>query len=259
MPEPIDASPTSILKQAIRAVPAVKYALGVGGIVAVIAIIVGGFKIDLKVAVLGSVIMFVLMTILVIFARLASAASVNFYLPMMVFTWFSLVLTMATALALFTSVFAGWPLDIRSLVAVRKDDPVVQSRNDSLDAQVPKKDEAKWREHVVAGNQAAADAIAFENCLLKNCEHFPDEQFPFEWQQFDAKWKIARSLWREALSETGDATRIKELNDMLTEDVGITCQKDSTSVLGCFANASSFHRLDGPDSFSVPVHPTRPH
>ena len=46
----------SFLKEAIRAVPAVKYAMGVGGVAAVVAI-VAGLKIDYRVAVFGTVIL----------------------------------------------------------------------------------------------------------------------------------------------------------------------------------------------------------
>ena len=67
-------SPVSFLRQATKSVPAVKYALGVGGIVAVIAII-KIFGVDLEIAALGTVIMFVLMALLVIFARVAAEHS----------------------------------------------------------------------------------------------------------------------------------------------------------------------------------------
>jgi len=61
MPEDPIPSPASILTSAIRAVPAVKYALGVGGIIAV-----------------GAVVMFVLMTVLVVFASLAGEHKSSF-------------------------------------------------------------------------------------------------------------------------------------------------------------------------------------
>jgi hypothetical protein len=113
---PLDPTvPLSLLQQAVKAVPAVKYALGIAGLLSVIAIVTGGLKIDLKVAAFGTVVMLVLMTVLVVFAKLASAAQKHFALPLMVFTWFSLVLTMLTAIALFLSVFAGWPLNLRRL------------------------------------------------------------------------------------------------------------------------------------------------
>lgn len=101
-------TPTGMLREAIKAVPAVKYALGVGGIIAVVALI-ASFKIDFRIAIFGTIIMFVLMTVLVMFASLAGQNKASFKIPMLVFTWFSLLLTMATAFALFTSVFAGWP------------------------------------------------------------------------------------------------------------------------------------------------------
>lgn len=104
--------PVKVLNEAIKAVPAVKYALGIGGVIAVIAI-VKGFGIDYRVAGFGVVIMFVLMTMLVIFARLAAKRESDFHLPAVIFTWFALVLTMATAVMLFSSVFWGQPLDLR--------------------------------------------------------------------------------------------------------------------------------------------------
>jgi hypothetical protein len=103
--------PSEILKGAIRAVPAVRYALGVGGVVAVIAL-VRGLNLGLDTAVFGAVVMFVLMTVLVIFARLASIASTHFKTPALIFTWFCLILTMASAALLFSHVFFGFPASL---------------------------------------------------------------------------------------------------------------------------------------------------
>jgi hypothetical protein len=116
--QPVDSGggdqmqPAKVLNEAIKAVPAVKYALGIGGVIAVIAII-KGFGIDYKVAGFGAVIMLVLMTMLVIFAKLTAKPDSDFHLPAVIFTWFALVLTMATAVLLFTSVFLGKPLDLQ--------------------------------------------------------------------------------------------------------------------------------------------------
>ena len=116
MPTDNPSTPSSILKQAINAVPAVKYALGVGGIIAVIAI-VRGFGIDFRVALWGTVVMLVLMTVLLVFAKASSRPQSAFKGPAFILTWFSLVLFMATATALFLSVFFGKPLDLRTLLA----------------------------------------------------------------------------------------------------------------------------------------------
>jgi len=97
-------TPISFLREAIRAVPAVKWALGVGGIMAVIAVIYS-FQIDARVAVIGTIIMLVFMTVLVVFARVSALANSAIALPALVFTWFTLLVFMAVTLSLFTSVF----------------------------------------------------------------------------------------------------------------------------------------------------------
>jgi hypothetical protein len=118
MTDPLLPSPPSLLKQAIKAVPAVKWALGVGGIIALIAI-VSSFGIGFKVAILGSVVMFVLMAMLVVFGSLAGQKSSSFHMPALVFTWFSLILVMATASALFIAVFWGNPEEIRMRLGIQ--------------------------------------------------------------------------------------------------------------------------------------------
>jgi hypothetical protein len=110
--QPITGSgPLAIAKAAIWAVPAVRYALGVAGIAAIIAI-VGGFKIDFRVAVFGVIIMFVLMVVLVLFARLSKASDPTFAIAGKVLLWFSLVLMITVATFLTTSVFFSWPRDL---------------------------------------------------------------------------------------------------------------------------------------------------
>jgi hypothetical protein len=111
-------SPPGLLRAAIHAVPAVKYALGIGGIIAVIAI-VSSFGIGFRVAFFGTIVMLALMAVLVIFARLAGQESSSFQAPALVFTWFSLILFMAVAVVLFTSVFWGKPVDLRNLLGVK--------------------------------------------------------------------------------------------------------------------------------------------
>ena len=112
--KPDALNPVTVLREAIRAVPAVKYALGIAGIVSAIAIVTGGFRIDLRIAVFGTVIMLVLMTVLVLFARLSTTPHHALGFAVIVLVWFSLLLTMFTATGLFTSVFLHWPLDLRT-------------------------------------------------------------------------------------------------------------------------------------------------
>lgn len=71
-------APSGFLREAIKAVPAVKYALGVGGVVSVVAII-ASFGISYRVAVIGFPVILISMTLLVIFAKLASASPQYFF------------------------------------------------------------------------------------------------------------------------------------------------------------------------------------
>ena len=62
--------------------------------------------------------MLVLMTVLVVFARIAKTASAEIQAPALVFTWFALLLTMATAFLLFTSVFFVTPVDLKRVFSL---------------------------------------------------------------------------------------------------------------------------------------------
>jgi hypothetical protein len=114
-------SPYEILREAIKAVPAVKFALGIAGILAVLAI-ARGFSLSYRVAVFGTVLMLVLMTVLVVFARLSTAGPSFFYGPAVVLTWFSVTVVIATAGFLFSSIFFQRPVDLRRWL-----DPSLQS------------------------------------------------------------------------------------------------------------------------------------
>src|SRR5437763_7476510 len=113
---PSGVTALGILREAIKAVPAVKFALGIAGILAAVSIVTAVFRLGLAVAAFSAAVMFVLMTGLVIFARVASASSKTFAAHVAVFSWFSLTLIMATATLLFTSVFWGNPVDLKQFM-----------------------------------------------------------------------------------------------------------------------------------------------
>jgi hypothetical protein len=102
-------NPLDILKDAIKAVPAVRYALGIAGIAAVIAI-VAGFQIDYRVAVLGVIIILVLMFGLVVFAWFAEHSTDSAIRPLSLFlAWVAVLLVSATGVCIFTGFFWGKP------------------------------------------------------------------------------------------------------------------------------------------------------
>lgn len=126
---PQSISPLDILKQAISKVPALKYALGIAGIAAAIAIIKTLIT-DLRVAVFGIILMLVLMTVLFVFAKLTSVASKEIRLAAIVLMWFSLVVIIASASLLFTSIFFDKPINLKHLISgqpVVTDQPPVKN------------------------------------------------------------------------------------------------------------------------------------
>jgi hypothetical protein len=109
-PGPIGAP--GVLREAIRAVPAVKYALGVTGIVAAISII-KALRVDFRLAGWGTIVMLFLMVALFLFNRLTQSSASLFVGPARVFTWFTLFLFMATSASMFGSIFFRYPVDLQ--------------------------------------------------------------------------------------------------------------------------------------------------
>jgi hypothetical protein len=109
-------APLKILREATRSLPAMRYALGVAGILSVVSL-VGALRIDWRIGLFGTIIMLLLMSTLVIFARASTLAPKHLRTPAIVLIYAALVLVLSTAVALFTSVFWGYPLDLRLLLS----------------------------------------------------------------------------------------------------------------------------------------------
>ncbi len=105
-----------ILEKSINAVPALKYALGVAGIVASIAII-SSLRLDLRVAVFGTVVMLVLMVALFVFSKLIKIKNKYVLYPAILMLWSFVGLTIFTAVLLFSSVFFNYPINLKSMLA----------------------------------------------------------------------------------------------------------------------------------------------
>ena len=108
-------SPTSILRSAIEAVPAVKFALGVAGVISAIALVKGFFS-SAGAALLAGFGMLILMTLLVLFAATAKARSGLLIVPAMVFTWALLLLVIGSSILIVSSAFFEWPKPLSALL-----------------------------------------------------------------------------------------------------------------------------------------------
>src|SRR5262245_24400127 len=104
----IGVKPLAILREATQAVPAVKYALGLAGIAAAVAMVVGLLK-DLKLAVFGPIVMLGLMFILVVFAGFVKHSGSDIRLLAGFLAWAFVLLTVATSVLIFTGFFFSWP------------------------------------------------------------------------------------------------------------------------------------------------------
>ena len=108
-------SPFSALKEAVKAVPAMKYAVAVLGLVAVVAI-AAAWRVNFKVAVFGAGIILILMVSVLVFARLTAFGAGLFLLPAMILLYTFVILTAAAGVRLFTAAAFKWPPDLHELI-----------------------------------------------------------------------------------------------------------------------------------------------
>lgn len=114
MPENFIRVLMGVIRQAIRAVPSVRYALGVVGIAASAALVYGLLGRDPRIAVFGPLALLMLMVLLLLFAKLAAQTRIpSLRAALLVMIWMPLILAFGTLLLTATSVFFGKPLDLR--------------------------------------------------------------------------------------------------------------------------------------------------
>jgi hypothetical protein len=155
-----------LLTAAIRAVPAVKFALGVAGVAAALALATSFFGSAIA-ALVGSVAMVLLMTLLVIFAAISQLGPELARAPALLLTWFVLILTCFSSGLTISSIFFDWPKPFPSLVTS------LTIREISR-APIPPKSEVETGEaahakrravsRVLAGARTAQPPIVIPNC-----------------------------------------------------------------------------------------------
>lgn len=101
-------SPMNVLRAGIQAVPAVRYALGIAGVAAALAIASAFFR-STAAALIGVAVMLPLMILLVVFAAITGLAKEDMRVPALVFTWAILVLFVCSGTLFALSVFFDWP------------------------------------------------------------------------------------------------------------------------------------------------------
>jgi len=112
-----DSSPLAVLRAAITAVPSMKYALALLGLLAVVAVGTT-WGVAPSVALAGIPIMLVFMVGLVVFAALAKGSGAALRVPAVLMLWFFLIIMLAGTMFLFSAFFFQWPRPIHALFDV---------------------------------------------------------------------------------------------------------------------------------------------
>lgn len=105
----------NIIRESVRNVPALKYAFGVLGLLAVVAA-VPAMQLDYRIALVGTIVVVLLAALVLVFSKLSVLDRGHFRLPALVLVWFTIILTMAVPTLLITSVFFKQPVDLSKLL-----------------------------------------------------------------------------------------------------------------------------------------------
>lgn len=121
-----------LVKAGIQAVPAVKYALGIAGVMAALALGKAFFT-TARMALLGCIAMLILMVLLLLFSAATKVGPTFLRLPALVLTWTILTLFVISASFSVASVFFDWPRSFPELTAniLGKQKPPVSPSNDN--------------------------------------------------------------------------------------------------------------------------------
>lgn len=112
-----------IIREATKAVPATKYAVGIAGLVAVLSLIFS-IGIDWRIALWGTIVLIALMTVLVVFARMTTLAPAAFLLPIQLLMWSMVFLFIVICVLLTTSVFFKYPVDLQHVLVGATDNSI---------------------------------------------------------------------------------------------------------------------------------------
>jgi hypothetical protein len=107
-----EIGPFTVLRTAIKAVPAMKYAVAVAGMGSVVAIVLG-FRLKPEVAVFGILVVIGLMFAVAIFSSYVGEKTPATIGPATLLVWFYTLAIMVSTTLFMTSYFAHWPLTFK--------------------------------------------------------------------------------------------------------------------------------------------------
>ncbi|HUP48974.1 MAG TPA: hypothetical protein VNA04_09330 [Thermoanaerobaculia bacterium] len=146
-------SPMGLVRAAIHEMPSMRYALGVGGIAAVVSIVLTGWKLEPQTAIIGGLVVFVAMVILVIFAALSRTGSTALRPLALAMAWAFLSITVTTAVLFVSCAFFNTPKTLECLLGNNCGATTVST---DLSAS---SDDAKEIEAAIARGEAILDSL----------------------------------------------------------------------------------------------------
>jgi len=136
---PLPFDPGSALISGSKAVPAVRYAVGVVGVCAAAAIATSFFNRSLRTPAVATVVLLALMFFLWVFSRLVALAKDDLRPAMLVLTWAFLILTVSSVALVLSSTFFRYPRPLPDIVGDLLDRPKSNTNtNPSLPEDKPK-------------------------------------------------------------------------------------------------------------------------
>jgi len=136
----LSVDPIALLQMAVRAVPAVRYALGVGGLAAIVAIVLVGWKLEATAAVFGTLIVFAFMVVLVIFAALARLGGGHLKLLALFLAWAFTALTVFSSVLFVSCAFYDYPKTLPCLLGGNECRPAARAADSLSTARAVKED-----------------------------------------------------------------------------------------------------------------------
>lgn len=112
----LPATPTAFLQEAVRQVPALRYAIGVGGIAAVVSVVLTAWKLEPQTAILGGLVVFAGMVVLVIFAALSRTGPRVLRPLALTLAWSFLVIALGVAVLFVSCAFYDRPKNLPCLL-----------------------------------------------------------------------------------------------------------------------------------------------
>lgn len=149
-----------LIREATKSTPAVKFALGVAGVAAAVALVTGVIKLEPEVAVFGTVIMFGLMFILLVFSAIARNSKHHIIqIFAYILTGFFVLMIMATTTLLFTCTFWQKPVPIRDLIQGRVLSHQIPQHTDSEIVNLLQRKKEEWVKRIFTAQSPNTNGI----------------------------------------------------------------------------------------------------